>query len=230
MARRLDDSQHPSAILRVTNCVSRLLIVRISCALSLALVILGPLPVNATVHFSRNSLPSGLHLLTGGLVVLNQREKVNRPAVQPGQPTHLTIPAINVNAAVQDVGVTPQGAMDVPSNSVDVGWYKLGRSPGEPGSAVIAGHFDGKKGEPGVFNNLDKLRPGNKIYVKDEKGKTITFVVRESRRYNPAADAAEVFGSSDGKAHLNLITCEGVWNGIQNSYSHRRVVFADREV
>jgi LPXTG-site transpeptidase (sortase) family protein len=178
---------------------------------------------------SRNSLPSGLQLLTGSFVVLNSRELMNWLVFQPGQPVQMTIPAINVNAAVQEVGVTPNGTMDVPSNAVDVGWYKLGRSPGEIGNAVMAGHFDGKKGEPGVFNDLDKLQPGNKIYVKDERGMTTTFVVRESREYNPDADAADVFGSSDGKAHLNLITCEGTWNKLKNSYSHRLVVFTDRE-
>lgn len=210
--------------------MSRLLVARISCALCLALVAVGPLAVNATaISFSRNSPPSGLRLLTSSFVVLNQREKVNRPATAPGQPTRLTIPGINVDAAVQYVGVTPDGVMDVPSNSIDVGWYKLGRSPGELGSAVIAGHFDSKEGEPGVFNTLDTLQPGDKIYVEDEKGTTIAFVVRESRRYDPDADAADVFGSSDGKAHLNLITCEGAWNEADNSYSHRRVIFADRE-
>lgn len=209
--------------------MSRLITARIARALSLVLVVLGPLPVNATTLSFSNSLPGGLQLLSGSFVVLNQREEVNQPAFQPGQPTRLTIPALNVNAAVQDVGVAPGGDMDAPSNSVDVGWYRLGSHPGEPGSAVIAGHFDGKEGEPGVFNNLDKLQPGNKIHVKDEKGVTITFVVRESRRYNPDADAADVFGSSDGKAHLNLITCAGAWDTTQESYSHRLIVFTDRE-
>lgn len=209
--------------------MSRLLIARISCALSLVLVVFGPLTANATVRISGTSLPSGLQLLTGSLVVLNPREIVNRLGLQPGQPTRLTIPGIKVNAVVQYVGVTADGTMDVPNNSVDVGWYKLGRRPGEPGSAVIAGHFDSKEGEPGVFNNLDKLQPGNKIYVKDEKGRTISFVVRESRKYNPGADATAVFGSNDGKAHLNLITCTGAWDTTQERYSHRLVVFTDRE-
>ena len=143
----------------------------------------------------------------------------------PGLPMRLTIPAINVNAIIQYVGVTSKGEMEVPSNATDVGWFKLGSRPGEIGSAVIAGHFDGKNGEAAVFFNLYKLKVGDKLYVEDDKGISITFVVRESRTYN-LGYAEEVFSSND-KAHLNLVTCDGVWDGAKKSYSKRLVVFAD---
>ncbi len=145
--------------------------------------------------------------------------------VSLGLPARLTIPAINVNAAIQDLGVTPKGDMDVPANTTDVGWFKLGPRPGERGSAVIAGHFDGTSGEPGVFTNLNKLKKGDKLYVIDDKGTSVKFIVRESRTYDPGY-AEEVFSSNDG-THLNLVTCDGVWDGTKKSYSKRLVVFAD---
>lgn len=80
-----------------------------------------------------------------------------------------------------------------------------------------------------VFDNLSALRTGDKIYVESEGGTTTVFVVREIRTYDPRADAKEVFDSSDGKAHLNLVTCEGVWDAVSKSYADRLVVFADRE-
>jgi LPXTG-site transpeptidase (sortase) family protein len=144
----------------------------------------------------------------------------------PGIPVLLTIPVINVLAAAQQVGVTESGNMDVPGNTVDVAWFKLGPRPGEKGSAVIAGHLDGTNGEAGVFIDLYKLKKGDMVYVKDDTGTTITFVVRESRIYNPGY-AEEVFSSNDG-VHLNLITCDGAWNGSAKSYSKRLVVFADK--
>ena len=145
--------------------------------------------------------------------------------VSPGLPAYLTIPVINVDAAIQRLGVTPMGELDVPSNTVDVGWFKLGPRPGQRGNAVIAGHFDGKYGEPGVFINLYKLQKGDKLYIEDDKGKTTSFIVRESRTYDPGY-AEEVFSSNSGM-HLNLITCDGVWDGAKKSYSKRLVVFAD---
>lgn len=145
--------------------------------------------------------------------------------LSPGLPVRLEIPSIAVNSFVQNVGVTPAGVMGVPSNTVDVGWFDIGPRPGEPGNSVFAGHFDGEHGEAGVFRNLYKLKPGDQIYVEDAQSETTTFVVRDSKLYDPGY-AADVFNSSKG-IHLSLITCDGVWNGVVKSYSKRLVVFAD---
>lgn len=147
-----------------------------------------------------------------------------------GLPVRLKIPGISVDAPIEYVGLTPDGAMGIPKGPSDVGWFELGPRPGEEGSAVMAGHYGTwKNGQGSVFDNLHKLRPGDKLYVEDEKGAIISFVVRESRRYDPKADAADVFTASDEKPHLNLITCEGTWNKASKSYPQRLVVFADKE-
>jgi LPXTG-site transpeptidase (sortase) family protein len=155
---------------------------------------------------------------------------ITLPKQEYGLPVRLRIPAINVDAAVKSLGLTPQGNMDIPNGPDDVAWYNLGNRPGENGSAVIAGHYGTwKNGKGSVFDNLHKLIKGDKLYIEDEKGVTITFVVRESRSFEPNADAEEVFGSDDEKLHLNLITCEGIWNKDSKSYSKRLVVFTDKE-
>jgi len=145
-----------------------------------------------------------------------------------GLPMRLKIPKINVDAAVQYVGLTSDGKMDVPKGPDDVAWYYLGPRPGDKGSSAIAGHFGWKNNTPAVFDNLHKLQKGDKLYIEDEDGVTMTFVVRESKGYDPKTLAAEVFISKDDKAHLNLITCEGIWDKVSKSYSQRLVVFTDR--
>lgn len=142
----------------------------------------------------------------------------------PGLPTRLIIPKINVNANIQELGVNSNGDMDVPNNITDVGWFKLGSRPGEKGSAVIAGHLDGKNSK-GVFANLNKLKEGDQLHIQDNNGKLFVFIIRESRIYDPGY-AEEIFNSNDS-AHLNLITCDGVWDKNKKSYSKRLVVFAD---
>ncbi|MFA6519579.1 MAG: class F sortase [Candidatus Paceibacterota bacterium] len=144
-------------------------------------------------------------------------------------PVRLKIPAIQVDAAIEHLGLAPDGAMDTPKGPSDVAWFDKGTLPGENGSAVIAGHFGWKDNIPAVFDNLSTLRKGDKLYVENDKGELTTFVVRESRLFGENGNAAEVFNSSDGKAHLNLITCEGVWNKETKSYSERLVVFTDKE-
>ena len=142
-----------------------------------------------------------------------------------GIPTRIKIPRIQVDAVVQEVNVAENGEMESPSNSSDVAWFELGPRPGKTGSSVIAGHFDGKNGEDGVFKDLGILKEGDVVTVEDDKGMTSIFIVRQSKAYGPGENE-EVFGQSDGK-HLNLITCDGVWDEDKKSYSKRLVVFAD---
>ncbi|TSC65123.1 MAG: peptidase C60 sortase A and B [Parcubacteria group bacterium Gr01-1014_91] len=156
----------------------------------------------------------------------------NAPLLVPmnlGLPVRLKIPVINVDAGIEYVGITSDGAMGVPKSPESAGWFQFGPRPGETGSAVIDGHFGWRDNAPAVFDNLDSLRVGDRLYIEDDTGATVTFIVRETRLYNPREDAGSVFNSSDGKAHLNLITCEGVWDAVSESYSKRLVVFADRE-
>ncbi len=151
------------------------------------------------------------------------------PTIVAGIPVLMTIPKIDVNAAIEYVGLTSTGAMAVPKGPNDVGWFELGPRPGDLGSAVIAGHEGWKDGIPAVFDNLSKLAAGDKIYIKDDTGTTTLFVVRKVMTFGENDDAATIFDSNDGIAHLNLITCEGVWNAKTQSYSDRLVVFTDKE-
>lgn len=153
------------------------------------------------------------------------------PPTNDGSPAWLVIPKLSVTAHFQYNDLAPDGTIEIPTNIVDVGWYIGSPRPGERGASVITGHVaqirKGVMTKPGVFYALNELRPGDKLYVLDDAGKSIAFVVRESRSYDPAADATDVFTSSDSRAHLNIITCEGFWNQSELSYSQRLVVFAD---
>jgi LPXTG-site transpeptidase (sortase) family protein len=107
-----------------------------------------------------------------------------------------------------------------------VAWYKLGARPGQPGSAVIAGHLDNALSLKGVFFHLDKLKAGDTVSVQTRDGSEAVFQVIGSQVYDYKGDAAsEVFTSSDGKAYLNLVTCDGVWIQSEKSYDQRLVVF-----
>ena len=160
--------------------------------------------------------------------ISNKPSTTYQEIASPGLPVRLKIPGINVDSVIESVGLTPEGAMGVPKDPNNAAWYNLGPHPGDNGSAVMSGHVNWYYGAKGVFEKLSKLKPGDKIEVLDDKGAVISFVVRESRSFDAAADANDVFFSKDGKAHLNLITCEGVWNKLAKQYSKRLVVFADR--
>ncbi|MDO8493016.1 MAG: class F sortase [bacterium] len=188
------------------------------------------LSATAGFYYVKSSLPVGQSVLT---VVKQIPQKIiyNKPIVAgAGSPIYLNIPKINVDALIEYVGVTPQGNMDAPKGPINVAWYKFGPRPGDEGSAVIAGHYGPwKRGKTSVFDDLNKLSKGDKIYVIDDKSATSTFIVREIRNFDSRADARLIFNSNDGGAHLNLITCQGEWISSEKSYSNRLVVFADKE-
>ena len=147
-----------------------------------------------------------------------------------GVPMFIKIPKIKVQAAVETVGLTAQGAVGVPKGPANAAWFGLGPRPGESGTAVIDGHYGiWKNGQATVFNKLHELRPGDKLYVTDDRGSITAFVVRRLKIYSQREDAAAVFNAGDDKSHLNLITCEGVWDKVKKSYSGRLVVFTDKE-
>ena len=144
-----------------------------------------------------------------------------------GLPVRLLIPVIGVDSGIEDGFITPDGRMQVPSGTVDVAWFALGPHPGQVGSAVIGGHFGIQNGTPFVFYNLNKLAIGDKVYIINDEGNTLSFIVRSIASFGLNDDAAPVFTSKDGLAHLNLITCEGIWNAVDGDYPDRLVIFTD---
>ncbi len=140
-------------------------------------------------------------------------------------PARLLIPKINVDANVQNVGITRKGNMGTPNNFTDVGWYKYGPLPGETGSAVLAGHVNNGLALAGVFFHLNELAIGDDIYVTTEGGDDLHFVVREMNTYPFNAKDTNVFTEDDGKL-LKLITCAGTWVSQLRTHDQRLVVTA----
>lgn len=171
------------------------------------------------MYFFQQKIPTINGQVNGDQISVSNEEAVKN------FPMRLKIPVIGVDARVQMVGLTSNNEMEVPTNSTDVGWFKIGPRPGEIDNAVIAGHFDSNDGKEGVFSKLNELRVGDELYVEDESGVSKTFTLRESRVYD-LGYAPGIFSQSDG-SHLNLITCDGVWESGKKSYSKRLVVFTD---
>ncbi|MEN9327626.1 MAG: hypothetical protein RI947_434 [Candidatus Parcubacteria bacterium] len=147
--------------------------------------------------------------------------------VNPTIPTHISIPAIGVDAVVESVGLDEQGKMDVPQKNENVAWYNLGYKPGEQGSAVMAGHFDTVTGAPAVFYNLSKLKKGDTITVTDLNGEKYTYTVSQTIIYPYNKLPLKQIFASNNSFTLNLITCEGTFNQTTRNYSDRTVVSAD---
>ncbi len=146
--------------------------------------------------------------------------------VQAGLPSRLQIPALSIDAHVQQVGVNGAGNMSAPSNFTDVAWYKYGTKPGQEGSAVMAGHVDNGLALSGVFKHLSDIKAGDDIYVVTDTGANLHFVVSSVDSYEyKDVPTTQVFMEND-KAYLKLLTCTGDWVPGDRTYDRRLVVTA----
>ena len=141
-------------------------------------------------------------------------------------PVKVKIPSIDVEAKIERVGILENGQMGVPQEINNVGWFEPGVKPGSRGSAVLAGHVDSRTG-PAIFFNVRNLKQGDEIFVTDEKGTTLTFVVKKQKSYpRGSAPINKIFQTSEGQS-LNLITCSGTFNRLEGTHEERLVVFAE---
>ena len=151
------------------------------------------------------------------------------PVPPVGLPVRLKIPAIEVDAEVEQVGLTPDEAMDVPRDPHHVAWYNLGPRPGEWGNAVIDGHVDYHGIGPVVFWRLHELQAGDEIIVVGGDGVERRFVVSLVEAYaRDEMPLQRIFGPAPG-AHLNLITCDqtSAFDRSKREYASDLVVYAD---
>ncbi|MGW3071808.1 class F sortase [Kitasatospora sp. NPDC001132] len=152
------------------------------------------------------------------------------PVLKRAKPTRLRIPQIAVNAPFTELALNPAGQLDAPppNDKNLVGWYRDGVSPGERGSAVVAGHVDTSKG-PAVFLLLSFLLPGNKIEVSRADGTVAVFSVDSVETFaKKDFPDAKVYGKTPD-AQLRLITCGGTYDKKRRDYLDNVVVFAHLE-
>lgn len=147
--------------------------------------------------------------------------------LQGVDPERIVIPAIDVDADVIDLGIEPNGDMEVPSDFAQTGWFRNGPKPGRVGPAIIAGHIDDSSG-PAVFFRLSQLSPGDEIEVHGEDGTMAVFAVTGQEQF-PKDELPRdlVFGGTDS-AELRLITCGGNFDQDARSYEDNTIVFAER--
>jgi hypothetical protein len=137
----------------------------------------------------------------------------------------LVIEKLGVDARIEPVDLDAAHAMAAPSSLSTVGWYDRGPSPGEPGDAVIDGHY-GLPNDPAVFRNLHALSAGDLIVVIWPDSRHVTFRVTSSVVVASDARAPAGLFARTGSPRLSLITCGGAWRQDQATYTHRLIVTA----
>ncbi|MFE9018661.1 class F sortase [Streptomyces sp. NPDC007808] len=148
------------------------------------------------------------------------------PALPPSPPDRIRIPSIRVDAPLMGLGLTRTGSLDVPPAERDnlAGWYEAGTTPGETGTAIVAGHVDNADG-PAVFYRLGALRKGSTIEVGRRDGGTAVFTVHAVEVYDAKDFPDEKVYGPAPRPELRVITCGGGYSRT-TGYQGNVVVFA----
>ena len=143
-------------------------------------------------------------------------------------PVRIEIPAIGVTSSLDRLGRAPDKTVQVPSRWEVAGWYAAGTRPGDPGSAVILGHVDSKRGSA-VFFRLRQLRRGDVITIRRADGSSVRFVVQRIKQYlKDRFPTDDVYYPTLTPA-LRLVTCGGDFDATAGHYRSNVIVFATPE-
>ncbi|MFD5633696.1 class F sortase [Streptomyces sp. NPDC058122] len=154
----------------------------------------------------------------------------DRPAAKHlprAEPIRLHIPKIAVDAPFTELALDDSGKLQPPppNDTNMVGWYAKGVSPGETGTAIIAGHVDTKT-SAAVFAGLGDLKKGDRFSVERSDGRTASFVVDSAETYAKDAFPDDKVYADTPDAEVRLITCAGTYDRAVKDYTDNLVVFA----
>ncbi|MER5966332.1 class F sortase [Streptomyces sp. NPDC002057] len=148
-------------------------------------------------------------------------------AMPRSAPIRLRIPKIGVDAPFTGLEIGPSGALNPPpaDDTNLVGWHASGISPGERGTALIAGHLDTATA-PAVFARLGELDAGDRFEVKRSDGSSAAFVIDSVEKFHKDDFPDERVYDDTPDALVRLITCAGTYDRTAKDYTENLVVFA----
>ena len=121
----------------------------------------------------------------------------------------INIPSTNLKSPILEVASTP-------ALEVAVG-IQYGPGLNKPGVTVIAGH-NYRNGT--LFSNNKKIQIGDKIYIKDTSGTTVTYIVYDKFETTDQ-DTSYITRDTGGKREIALYSC--------NDDSSKRIVILAKE-
>jgi hypothetical protein len=148
------------------------------------------------------------------------------PTVAPAQPAPvaLAVPALDVEAPVDPVGVRDDGQMAIPDDVDRVGWYRFGPAPGSGGSTVLAGHVDDREQGLGELAALPEAEVGTEVLVTDATGGTTRWRVVSREQVDKQTLPVDRLFAREGPPRLVLVTCGGEFVPEHGGYESNVVV------
>lgn len=154
----------------------------------------------------------------------------------PIVPARLAIPAIGVNAPVEARGTVRStnpftgqvvDGFGVPTSMSTTSWWSDGPQPGSGQMAVVLGHE--QPGGYGVFNDLDRLQPGQPVDLYAKDGSVLHLQVLSAPLTGLAKSTSalgDALNHHPPGADVALVTCGGQFDQSAGQSLDNTVVFA----
>ncbi|MBP2179565.1 class F sortase [Amycolatopsis magusensis] len=188
-----------------------------------------PAPRTAAAPVIETPLPSMTSTLAAApaepVVPEASADRLDVKVLPPGKPAWLEIPQLGVHTGqIIDLGLRPDGTLQVPGDAKTAGWYTESPTPGEVGPAVIAGHVDYDH-VPGVFSRLAELEIGTRVTVHRGDGISAVFTVYRVERHPKAEFPSDDVYGDTAQPELRLITCGGAFDRDSRQYEDNVVAY-----
>ena len=176
---------------------------------------------------------------TGMDLALGQRPLV--VPCQPGSPTRMSIPALNVDAPIETIGLdrrarpgsTGQAPLGAPTDQRKAGWYAAGPKPGSGTGTVLTNGHTYRDGSA-IFQQdfTAKVALGQQIDLLIDNGSTCSYRISAVWRDvdavtdYPLLVASEHLYDQQGPERLFLETCGGPWVESADRFKDINVILA----
>jgi hypothetical protein len=158
-----------------------------------------------------------------------------------GTPKRLIIPALDVNAAFERIGLDQTVAPDAqgrrplgnPTDRTKAGWYAAGPRPGSgTGTVLTNGHT--YRNNSAIFKEdfASRIAVGELIEIRQDNGSLCSYRVAQvwrevnAKRDYPRIVTSEHLYDFTGPERLFLTTCGGSWNAAAQNYDDISLVIA----
>ncbi|WP_226531862.1 class F sortase [Microbacterium paraoxydans] len=137
-----------------------------------------------------------------------------------GEPVHFVWPDLDVDAAIERVGLDAEGALAPPTSKDTIGWYEPGWKPGSGhGNILIEGHT--YTDDSAVFTETfgEDVSKGSRFWFEMDNGSRCEYEVTElflsidKDEEFPAVAVEHGFFNATGEERVFGVTCSGEFVG-----------------
>ncbi len=115
--------------------------------------------------------------------------------------------------------------LQIPEDARQVGWFRLGSQPGEPGTSLMFGH----RNQTAALWNVPSMKRGTPVTVTGLNGVVTKWKVTSVQTIDKRHPTPAMY-NTEGPPRLALVTCGGPFNYATGHFVDNVIAWADLAV